>query len=305
MKHYIKGRFGGILDSSKEVNLWHIFRWKVLQAPWKTIKHPETIPLKVNREADKLTQSEDFICWLSHASFLIQLGGKRILIDPVFGNIPFYKRQIDFPYGVEELGNVDYLLISHAHYDHFDKPSIQAIASKSPKAIIPLKMSTLVHKIAPQVSTQELDWYQDFEIDDLTITLVPARHWSRRGVLDTNRILWGGYIIRYKDKTIYFAGDTASGTHFTEIGQRYDIDFALLPIGAYKPEFVMKANHLNPQEAYEAFKQLQAKTMVPMHYGTFKLSDEPLDEPLQWMQQIEERENETFCMLSTGEVFTL
>ena len=95
------------------------------------------------------------------------------------------------------------------------------------------------------------------------------------------------------------------GPHFTQIGQRYDIDIALIPIGAYKPKFIMKTNHLDPQEAYDAFKDLKAKMMIPMHYGTFKLSDEPLDEPLQWLQRIAKRENETFCLLRSGEVLTL
>ena len=305
MKHYLNGRFRGSLDTSGEVGLWHIFRWKLLRSPLKAAQSRETMPLKVVYEPEKLIGTEDFICWLSHASFLIQIGGKRILIDPVFGDIPFYKRQTDFPYTISELGLVDYLLISHAHYDHLDIPSIQAIASNPPKAIIPLKMDSLINKAAPQISTVELDWYENFEEDGLTVTLVPARHWNRRGLFDTNRILWGGYIIQYKDRTIYFAGDTAMGPHFTQIGQRYDIDIALMPIGAYKPEFIMKANHLDPQEAYEAFKALKAKKMIPMHYGTFKLSDEPLDEPPQWLQRIAEKKNETFCFLNSGEVLTL
>ena len=148
----------------------------------------------------------------------------------MFGNIPFYKRLIKAPYEVEDLGKIDYLLISHTHYDHFDKASIRALDIMQPNAVIPLRMSPLIQKIAPRISSRELDWYESYEDRDLTITLVPSRHWGRRGLFDKNRVLWGGYILTYRDKSIYFSGDSASGAHFEEIGQRYDIDIALLPI---------------------------------------------------------------------------
>jgi len=263
------------------------------------------LPLTVVNDMQKLHQKEDFICWLSHASFFLQLGGKRILIDPIFGDIPFYKRQIKAPYKANDLGEIDYLLISHTHYDHFDKTSIRGVEAMKPTAIVPLKMPKLIHKIAPDISSCELDWYESYQDGDLTITLVPARHWGRRGFFDKNRVLWGGFLITYKDQSIYFAGDSASGSHFEEIGKRYKIDIALLPIGAYKPEFIMKENHLNPQEAFDAFTQLQAKRMIPMHYGTFELTDEPLDEPLQWMQEIDIKHPEKIRFLNAGEVLGL
>ncbi|MCW8822399.1 MAG: MBL fold metallo-hydrolase [Sulfurovum sp.] len=307
MKTYNRGQFGGALDSSKNVNLLHILRWKILQNPKFYFFAPKKkiLPLAVVNDTQGLNQKEDFICWLSHASFLIQLGGKRILIDPVFGHIPFYRRQIKAPYSLNDLGDIDYLLISHTHYDHFDKTSIRAVEAMQPTAIVPLKMPKLIHKIAPAISSKELDWYESYHDEDLTITLVPAKHWGRRSFFDKNRVLWGGYIITYKDQSIYFAGDSASGSHFEEIGERYKIDIALLPIGAYKPEFIMKENHLNPQEAFDAFTQVQAKRMIPMHYGTFDLTDEPLDEPLQWMHEIAKKHPDKISFLNVGEVWEL
>jgi len=305
MKTYHRGQFGGALDSSTNINLWHVLRWKIFKYPKFSLSSRPIIPLAVKPDVKGLTQKEDFICWLSHASFLIQLGGKRILIDPIFGDIPFYKRQIKAPYSVDNLGNIDYLLISHTHYDHFDKASIRAVEEMQPTAIIPLKMTKLIHKIAPDISSHELDWYESYQEEDLSITLVPARHWGRRSLFDKNSVLWGGFLITYKDQSIYFAGDSASGSHFEEIGKRYEIDIALLPIGAYKPEFIMKENHLNPQEAFDAFTQLQAKRMIPMHYGTFNLSDEPLDEPLQWMQEINKKHPGKISFLNAGEVLAL
>lgn len=305
MKTYQHGRFGGTLDSSQNISFFHILRWKIFQnAKFSFSSHP-VVPLDVQPDLEHINQKEDFICWLSHASFLIQLGGKRILIDPVFGHIPFYKRKIHAPYRVEELDQIDYLLISHTHYDHFDKASIRALDRLKPKALIPLNMAKKLQKMAPNIHSQELDWYESYQDADLTITFVPARHWGRRSLFDKNSVLWGGYILTYQNKNIYFAGDSAFGTHFEEIGKRYKIDIALLPIGGYKPEFIMKENNLNPQEAFDAFKKLKAKQMIPMHYGTFDLSDEPLDEPLKWMEQIATKNPEEICFLAVGEILAL
>ncbi len=303
MKTYHNGRFGGLLDSSTEIRFSNIIRWKLLErksAPKREIK-----PLEVIDNSEQLSGSGDFICWLSHASFLIQLGGRRILIDPLFTHPPLYKRHSPFPYDIGQLGKIDYLLLSHAHYDHFDTPSIRAVAHHRPKAVVPLQMGKALGKILADIATHELDWYESYSENGLTITLVPAKHWSKRTPFDTNRILWGGYIIEYNGLTIYFAGDSASGEHFDDIGSRFDIDIALMPIGAYRPEYIMKHNHINPQEAYDAFRQLRAKTMIPMHYGTFRLSDEPIDEPLEWMERIASEHPGEIRFLRSGEVLEL
>lgn len=307
MKTYIKGKFGGQFDTSKKTGIFHVLRWKLFKNTTGLLFRPkkETRPLDVISDLASLSQEEDFICWLTHASFLIQLGGKRILVDPVFGDIPFYKREIPAPYSVEALGKIDFLLLSHAHYDHCDKASIRTILPQDPKAIVPLKMSALLQEMSPLVDTYELDWYETYSDGLLSITLVPAKHWSRRGIFDRNKVLWGGYIIQYKDRSIYFAGDTAYGSHFEEIGKRYAIDIALLPIGAYRPEYIMKHNHLDPQEAYTAFEDLQATCMIPMHYGTYQLTDEPIDEPLKWMHEIAKAYPGNISFLKGGEVLSL
>lgn len=302
MKTYNNGTFSGRYDSSVNLKLWQVMKWKLLHKPQKAAK---VIPLPRVDQREKLSQKGDFICWLSHASFLIQLGGKRILIDPVLNDIPFYKRQIPAPYSVEALLPVDYLLVSHTHYDHFDVKTLKRVSKCHPKAILPLKMGALMQKKVSKIPVEELDWFACYEKDGLKITLVPAKHWGRRGLFDKNSVLWGGYILQYANKTIYFAGDTAPGEHFKAIGKRFDIDIALLPIGAYKPEFIMKHNHLNPQEAFDAFKQLSAKKMIPMHYGTFELSDEPLDEPLQWIDKISKSNPGKIEILKAGEVLSI
>ena len=304
MKNYLHGRFGGKHDSSQSVNLLHILKWKLFRKPSYSGTKKKVKPLEVIDESSRLEQKEDFICWLSHASFLIQLGGKRLLIDPVFEDIPFYKRQIPAPYSPEILGNIDYLLISHVHYDHFDKNAIEAVAAKKSHALLPLKMSKILPK-ADAFTTTELDWYESYSDGELSITLVPAKHWGRRGIFDRNRVLWGGYVLTYKDKSIFFCGDSAAGEHFKEIGERFNIVYALLPIGAYEPAFIMKHNHLNPQEAYDAFEALNADVMIPMHYGTYKLTDEALDAPLKWIEKISKAHPGKIRIMKAGEVLNI
>ena len=133
---------------------------------------------------------------------------------------------------------------------------------------------------------------------------MPAKHWNKRGLTDFNKTLWGSFIIKSNNKTIYFAGDTAVGNHFKEIAEFFPkIDVALMPIGAYKPEFIMKDAHISPWEALEAFNHLQAKLFIPMHYGTYDLSDEPFGEPYRVMQK--EKDNYNIRVLDVGEEFLL
>jgi len=305
IKSYKNGKFHSRYDSSVNLNLFHVLRWKLSNHSFGSQNRDAVMPLDIQDDSKKLAHKDDYICWLSHASFLIQLGGKRILIDPIFGDIPIYRRQIETPYDIDLLGEIDYLLISHVHYDHFDSSSISAIAPHIGKAILPLHMSKVLHKSANTIDTEELDWYESYDDGTIEITFVPAQHWGRRGVFDKNRVLWGGYVLTYGEKSIYFCGDSAKGDHFAEIGDRFDIEYALLPIGAYRPEFIMKHSHINPQEAFEAFDQLRAKKMIPMHYGTFKLSDEPLDEPLSWIKKIALANPNKIEILNVGEVLII
>jgi len=293
-------RFKNKFDSSGAVTLLDIFKWQFFKK--RTLS--KTISSLVMQE-DKvfLASKEDFICWLGHASFLVQLKQKRFLFDPIFGNVPFYKRHFPAPYSVEELGRIDYVLISHVHYDHFDKVSIKALLSKNVEFILPLGMEKYIYKIDKNATVHSLDWFEDYKItQDLKLSFVPSKHWGRRGAFDTNKALWGGFVLQSENQNIYFAGDTAYDQHFKKIGQRYNIDYALLPIGAYDPVEVMKANHLNPQEAYEAHKDLNAKQMFPMHYGTFRLSDEPINEPSEWLDLLVEEHQDEIYKIKVGEV---
>jgi len=305
VKYYKNGRFGGKYDSIAALSLLDILKWKLFSGTLFASKREEPYTLEVKDETERLHMKEDFICWLGHASFLIQLGGKRLLVDPVLGNIPFYKRHTPSPYSADMLGRIDHLLLTHTHYDHFDTASLKQLLPRSSHACIPLKMGKLLRKIDTTVPYTELDWYRTYTDEGMKITFVPAKHWGRRGVFDKNRVLWGGFVIAYGGTTLYIAGDSAPGDHFEAIGEAFDIDMALLPIGAYSPRVIMKHNHMTPQEAYDAFKALRAKVMVPMHYGTFKLSDEPMDEPLAWMKEIVEGTPHRIEFLIPGKIWMI
>ena len=252
-------------------------------------------------EAKDLESNDDFIVWLGHATFLIQLNGTRILTDPVFGSVPLVPRLAKFPTSIEHL-KPDIICISHGHYDHLDLDSLKQldIYAKETKIIMPTNLSKYLKKGA---NVTELGWYEESYHDSVKITALPASHWHRRGVFDFNRALWCSFLIEVEGKSIFFAGDTAMDKHFDEIVQKgYKIETALMPVGAYLPESVMKQSHMNPDEAVQGTKILGAKKMIPYHYGTFNLSDEPIGEPHSWITHLAKTENLDIKVVEVGEI---
>ncbi len=255
--------------------------------------------------SEDLDREEDFIVWLGHATFLIQLGGVRILTDPVFGAIPMTPRLVPFPINPEAL-RPDVILISHGHFDHLDLKSLSMLGVAD--GSIPILLPTgLARYLKPGADTTELGWYEHREVKGMVITALPASHWHRRGVRDFNRALWCSFWIERGGEKIYFAGDSALDGHFEEIHERIGTpSLALMPIGAYLPEFVMRSNHMNPEEALEASRRLGAPRMIPYHYGTFKLSDEPIGEPEIWIKRLAASEDHPrIDVLDVGEIVSL
>ena len=215
------------------------------------------------------------LTWLGHASWLVQVDGLSLLIDPIFGETisGIIRRNGRPPLQAAQLPRIDATLVTHAHYDHYDRPSVLAAKAK-------VLTGTGLGKGLP-LPVREMAWW-DVEVlsENVRATFVPAQHWSRRGLFDTNQTLWGGFVIDCKSGCVYHAGDTAYFEGFRQIGARFArIDCALLPIGAYDPPWFMERQHMNPEQAVQAFVDLGARTFVAMHWGTFKLTDEPLDEP--------------------------
>ncbi len=284
-----------------------VFKWKLNAFFQKRQKRvtDDNFKLKVNFiDKDDLNINEDFIVWLGHATFYMQLDSVKILCDPVFGNIPLVHRLTSFPVNPNDL-KPDIILISHGHYDHLDLKSLEKlnIYNKKIKIVMPSSLSNYIKKSA---DITELAWYKEKNIFGLTITSLPASHWHRRGLFDFNKALWCSYAIKSKHKTLFFAGDTAFDNHFKEIKSKgYNIDITLMPIGAYKPVEIMKQSHLNPQEALDATKILGAKTMIPCHYRTFKLSDEPTKEPRTWIKKLAKNSNTNINILDIGEIINI
>jgi len=217
------------------------------------------------------------LTWIGHASWLVQLDDVSLLIDPIFSESigPGVKRFVPPALKIEELPPIDAQLVSHNHRDHLDLPSLRAVGSP---IIAGLGLRDFFAK--NQLDCTELDWWGETRVGQVTIRFVPSQHWSRRGLSDENATLWGGFLIEGSRARLYHSGDTAYFDGFAEIGRSSGtIDAAMLPIGAYDPAWFMSKQHMNPEEAVRAFVDLGARHFVAMHFGTFKLTDEPLDEP--------------------------
>jgi len=216
------------------------------------------------------------ITWIGHASFLIQTPEHSVLIDPNWAKWLKVIKRIKHPgTQLNDLPAIDLVLVTHAHFDHLDRRTLRAIARDQPIAV-PEHVGNLVHDLGFN-RVHEMRHWQSFEHGTLKITLTPARHWGARILHDSHRG-FGGFLIEYAGRTIFHCGDTAYFEGFKEIGLRADIEIALLPIGAYEAP-TKRDVHMNPEQALQAFRELRAKTMIPMHFGTFRLSYEPLNEP--------------------------
>ena len=223
-----------------------------------------------------LKAGEIGVTWIGHASFLLQAPGVNLLVDPNWAKwLKIIKRIRNPGLKIHDLPAIDLVLVTHAHFDHLDRRTLRFVAENQP-IVVPFKVGNLVHDLGFQ-SVHELQYWDSFESGPARITLTPCRHWGARVLHDSHRG-FGGYIIEIAGRTIFHCGDTAYFEGFKEIGERFKIDLALLPIGAYDPPSGREV-HMNPEEAIDAFLDLGAKRMVPMHYGSFRLSYEPPDEP--------------------------
>jgi L-ascorbate metabolism protein UlaG (beta-lactamase superfamily) len=269
-----------------------VWKWKLSRNPQKAEKEKDDYRPRVIPAPDLCQSTADSITWLGHASFLLRLQGCTFLVDPVLFDLPLIKRRTPLPCPPESFRHIDYLLLSHGHRDHLDAKSLKLLFAQNPglKALAPLAMGALVAKMVSGLPLQEAGWYQQFNLAplaDLELFYLPAAHWHRRGLFDMNKVLWGSFLLRTKTRSIFFAGDTALDQHFTDIRELFGPpDICILPVGAYKPPYLMQRSHLNPREAVEAFNLLAGKQFIPMHYGTFDLSDEPAGEPVRLLQEM-------------------
>jgi N-acyl-phosphatidylethanolamine-hydrolysing phospholipase D len=232
--------------------------------------------------------------WIGHSTVLLQVDGLNVITDPVFSEraSPVQwagpRRLMPPAIPIDELPPLDVVLLSHSHYDHLDKPAVKAIARRHPGAtwVTPLRLGAYLRGWGAR-EIVELDWWQSAEVKGMTVTGTPARHFSARRFRDRNRTLWSGYALAVADRRIYFAGDSAYHPEFRAIGERCGpFDLALVPIGAYDPRWFMQVVHMDPEEAVQAYQELcathsdaPAPLMLGIHWGTFRLTAEAMDEP--------------------------
>ncbi len=298
--HFDGKRFVNPFPTFQERTRFDLFRWLV----WDRItgKRPaekgenvlfsaaktKVMWLKKNRDRFSVT-------WIGHSTLLIQLDGMNILTDPIFSkrSSPFSfigpKRLVPPGIPLDSLPSIDLVVISHDHYDHLDKKTIKFLGNK-PFYLVPLGVGNIL-KSWGITRYAEKDWGDETEINGLKIICTPAQHFSGRSLFGQNSTLWVSWLLQGQNVTFYFGGDTGYFSGFSEIGRQYGpIHFAALPIGAYAPRWFMKSVHMNPEEALTAFKELKAREFIPIHWGTFRLTDEPMAEPMERLiKKAEER----------------
>jgi L-ascorbate metabolism protein UlaG (beta-lactamase superfamily) len=283
-------RYTNLDGTTPDKKIGDILRWQLdrLRSGKKTVGRDFVTPRRAN-DGKRLASPEASLTWIGHSTFVERIGGKLIATDPIWSEQiqSVIKRRSAPGVALGDMPKIDVVTVSHAHYDHFDLPTLREIGNDA-IYVVPEKNGDILRsqRFAQIV---ELGWWDTFRVPgpaNVSITLVPAQHWSMRTPWDRNKRLWGGYVIRGPEGTSYHAGDTAfSAEMFADIGRRFPgIDWAMLPIGAYDPTWFMQEQHMGPEEAGRAFELLGAKNLCAMHWGTFDLTDEPPAEPPERMR---------------------
>jgi N-acyl-phosphatidylethanolamine-hydrolysing phospholipase D len=314
--HHISGGFKNLHIDGKSRRS-DFFRWRFGFGPKEEpALHPDTVPeyqsqvvapdLNSLNHADPRTIQ---ISWIGHSTFLIQVAGLNILTDPIFSDraspLSFAgpRRYVPPSLPQEKLPPIHATIISHNHYDHLDKGSVTKLGNRV-KFFVPLGMSDWFQEAGLDRVT-ELDWWQSAELGPVRFHCVPAQHFSMRTPFDANQTLWSGWVLVTPVGNIFFAGDTGYSPDFKAIGQRLGpMRLALIPIGGYMPRWFMKPMHLNPREAVRVHQDIRSQQSIGMHWGTFKLTEEPLAEPPLFLQKVLEEEKisaEKFIVLKFGE----
>ncbi len=256
---------------------------------------------------------ESTATWLGHSTTLIQLGGTNLLIDPVFSDrsspLGFLgpKRKVPPPARLRDLPPIDMVLLSHGHYDHLDRGTIKALNNQKtgpPLFLVPMGMERWMRRRGVN-SSVPFDWWQERALGGLKAVFVPSRHWSGRAFWDRESTLWGGWVIEGGNTRIYYVGDTGYSALFKDVGERFEgFDLAVVPIGGYEPRWFMREVHVDPEEAVRIHLDVRARRSIGVHWGTFELSDEPLDQPIVDLRYARDElgvSEEQFILLAHGE----
>jgi L-ascorbate metabolism protein UlaG (beta-lactamase superfamily) len=280
--HVNPGFINPWLPGGQPGSIWRLLQWTLSPNPYAQAKRrPPEFPL-VQPRVEEIRKGRDSITYLGHATFWIRLGGQDIFTDPVFGDVwPWYRRHVPSPLPPEKLPIPQMVLISHNHYDHLDRESLHRLGT-APLYLTPLGYKDWFAQTLPGARVIELDWFESLDHRGISFRLLPSQHWTKRTPWDTNRWLWGAWLIQKGEKKVFFSGDSGYFFGFREYGKKFGpLDAAILPIGAYEPRWFMKDHHMSPEEAVKALLDLRARVLIPQQWGVFDLTDEPLDLPPQ------------------------
>ena len=280
---------------------------------------PQSFPVKPNDgQWLRENQTDTSVTWVGHSTVLLQFAGTNILTDPHFferaSPVSFAGPKRFTPPGlrVEDLPHIHIVVISHNHYDHLDQPSVNALYQRQkespPLFVVPLKQKEWFDDQGiPSVT--ELDWGEHTVFEQWKIYAVPVQHWTARGLFDRNKVLWAGWVLEHPDFRFFFAGDTGYSKDFPDLGERFGrFDLAAIPIGAFEPRWFMKQAHINPEEAVQIHKDIHAERSIAIHWGTFQLTDEPMDLPPKRLKMALKEaglKEDAFVALQHGETITL
>lgn len=293
-------------------SFWTVLKWKLTSKPkpW-----PKRLDAPFVDKPPSVVEGDDIrVSFVGHSTVLIQTQGLNILTDPTWAKMasPFTwmgpHRVTDPGIPFEHLPKIDLAIISHNHYDHLNLETIQKLSQRDgTKFLVPLGNDTIIKNFDNNVNVQAMDWGNAVKLGQITIHLEPSQHWSARSLFDHDRALWGAYIIETPTKKIYFAGDTGygNGVNFVQAHKKYGyFDLAFLPIGAYEPSWFMKYAHMSPEDAVKAHLDLGSPKTIPIHFGTFHLTDEGYDDPRIDLSKAMKKYNiseERFNVLQIGE----
>src|SRR5215472_7652139 len=253
----------------------------------RVVRESHEIPMTgISRPPERVADDELGVTFIGHSSFLVQINGKNLLVDPVLSKRLVVLRRLRRPGVVaEQMPPIDIVLVTHAHMDHLNIASLRQVirttrqlSGRTPEVVVPRGVEDLVSRLRFS-QVYEMEWWEQLKVQGLEITMTPCQHWGARLFNDTHRG-YGGYVIEGGGHSVYHSGDTAYIHGFVEVGRKLSPRVALLPIGAYFPD-TYRAVHTSPEEAVQAFLDLRAEWMIPMHYGTFRLGREPMHEPVE------------------------
>lgn len=303
-------------DNSPKASFWK-WQWERWTGPRKEEPPFNPVVLKTDTEYLQRNKTETTLTWIGHSSFLLQVQGKNILTDPVFSDrvspVTFYgpKRLVALPFAQKDLPKVDIVVISHSHYDHLDLKTLRSLNEQNQGQtlfLVPLGNAELL-KFEGIKNVKEFDWWEQLSLEGLTLTFTPAQHWTQRTLWDRNQSLWGGWLVQTEKFKFIYTGDTGYSKDFADIYDRFGaVDLALIPIGAYEPRWFMGKQHVDPDGAIKIHQDLHSRMSIGVHWGTFRLSDEPMAAPPEELAAARIRAaipDQEFQVMKHGEILKL